>query len=75
MDSLSAAGAQGTVTIGVETDDDDDDKEGSDTISGTAVSITGSGTSNNITWKRAIGDAKKPKVSVTGLDNKVSKAK
>jgi hypothetical protein len=33
-----------------------------------------SGTGNNITWKRALGDAKKPKVAVTGFNNKVSKA-
>jgi hypothetical protein len=36
------------------------------------LAVTGTG--NNVTWKRALGDAKKPKVAVTGLDNKVSKA-
>lgn len=37
------------------------------------ISVTGTG--NNVTWKRALGDAKKPKVSATGVGNKVSKAK
>jgi hypothetical protein len=34
-----------------------------------------SGSSNNVTWKRASGDAKKPKVNTVGVGNKVSKAK
>ncbi|WP_224247705.1 DUF3060 domain-containing protein [Hyalangium gracile] len=33
------------------------------------------GTSNSVTWKRAVGGAKKPKVDNTGTANKVSQAK
>jgi hypothetical protein len=36
------------------------------------LAVTGTG--NDVTWKRALGDAKKPRVAVTGLNNKVSKA-
>ncbi|WP_224372890.1 DUF3060 domain-containing protein [Hyalangium versicolor] len=36
------------------------------------IDVTGS--SNTVTWKRAVGKAKKPKVSATGIGNKVSKA-
>jgi uncharacterized protein (DUF2345 family) len=37
--------------------------------------INVSGSSNNVTWKRASGDAKKPKVNAVGVGNKVAKAK
>jgi hypothetical protein len=36
--------------------------------------INVSGTSNNVTWKRAVGDAKKPKVNAAGIGNNVAKA-
>jgi hypothetical protein len=37
--------------------------------------INVSGSSNKVTWKRAAGDAKKPKVNAVGVGNKVAKAK
>lgn len=49
--------------------------------SGNKVALDGvgvinvSGTSNKVTWKRAAGGAKKPKVNATGVNNKVAKAK
>ncbi len=37
--------------------------------------ITVTGTANAVTWKRALGKAKQPKVRKTGVSNKVSQEK